>query len=83
MATRASMVGHGLTPDLAGAMTQKMLAGRTMLQGTVIGFDKTFILQTLAFVIVTPLLVFLRVKRTPAAGTQAPEAPRDVAMHLE
>ena len=83
MATRASMIGHGLTPDLAGAMTQKMLAGRTMLQGTVIGFDKTFVLQTIAFIVVIPLLLFLRVKRTPAAGAQAPEASREVAMHLE
>jgi hypothetical protein len=78
------MVGHGLTPDLASAMTQKVLAGRTALQGTVIGFDKTFILQTIAFFVVIPLLLFLRVKRAPAAGTQAaPEAPREVAMHLE
>jgi hypothetical protein len=65
-------------------MTQKMIAGRAVLQGTVIGFDKTFILQTIAFFVVIPLLLFLRVKRTPAAGTAAaPEAPREVAMHLE
>ena len=48
-----------------------------------IGFDKTFILQTIAFVIVIPLLLFLRVKRTKAAQGPAPEAPREVAMHLE
>ncbi|HEX4418873.1 MAG TPA: DHA2 family efflux MFS transporter permease subunit [Kofleriaceae bacterium] len=63
-ATRASMIAHGLSPDTAGAMTSQMLAGRTVLQGTVIGFDKTFILQTIAFIIVIPLLLFLRVKRT-------------------
>lgn len=84
MASRAAMIGHGLTPELAGAMTQKMIAGRAVLQGTVIGFDKTFVLQTIAFFVVIPLLLFLRVKRTPAAGTAAaPEAPREVAMHLE
>jgi hypothetical protein len=36
------------------------------LQGTVIGFDKTFILQALAFLIILPLLLFLRVKRAEA-----------------
>jgi len=83
MASRAAMLGRGLTPELADALTQRMIAGRAAVQGTVIGFDKTFILQTIAFVIVIPLLLFLRVKRTPAAATAAPEAPREVAMHLE
>lgn len=36
------------------------------LQGTVIGFDKTFILQAIAFIVVIPLLLFLRVKRAEA-----------------
>jgi DHA2 family multidrug resistance protein len=63
-ATRASMIAHGMSPDLAGAMTGKLIAGRIAVQGTVIGFDKTFILQTVAFVVVIPLLLFLRVKRT-------------------
>jgi DHA2 family multidrug resistance protein len=84
MATRAAMVGQGLNPDLAAALTQKMIAGRAALQGTVIGFDKTFILQTIAFVVVIPLLLFLRVKRTPTAGSAAgPEASREVVMHVE
>jgi len=39
-------------------------AGRVALEGVVIGFDKTFVLQTIAFVVVLPLLVFLRVQRT-------------------
>jgi DHA2 family multidrug resistance protein len=82
-ATRAAMMSHGATPELAGAMTQQALAGRTLTQGTVIGFDKTFILQTIAFVVVLPLLLFLRVKRIKAAQGPAPEAPREVAMHLE
>jgi DHA2 family multidrug resistance protein len=62
--TRAGMIAHGMTPDLAGAMTAKLVAGRIAVQGTVIGFDKTFILQTVAFFVVIPLLLFLRVKRT-------------------
>jgi DHA2 family multidrug resistance protein len=83
MATRSAIMAHGMSPDAASALTQQSLAGRTLLQGTVIGFDKTFILQTIAFVIVIPLLLFLRVKRTKAAQGPAPEAPREVAMHLE
>ncbi|HMG53779.1 MAG TPA: DHA2 family efflux MFS transporter permease subunit [Kofleriaceae bacterium] len=83
MATRAAMIGHGLTPELAGAMTQRAIEGRTLIQGAVIGFDKTFLLQAIAFVIVIPLLVFLRVKRAKAAHGPAPEPPREVAMHLE
>ena len=83
MATRGAIIAHGMGPDAANALTQQSIAGRTLLQGTVIGFDKTFILQTIAFVIVIPLLLFLRVKRTKAAQGPAPEAPREVAMHLE
>jgi DHA2 family multidrug resistance protein len=83
MATRAFFMAHGIAPDAATALTQQSLAGRTLMQGTVIGFDKTFILQTIAFVIVIPLLLFLRVKRAPATPAAAPEASREVAMHLE
>ena len=64
MATRQGLIGRGLSGDIAGALTQKMFAGRAMLQGTVVGFDKTFILQVIAFLATIPLLVFLRVKRT-------------------
>jgi DHA2 family multidrug resistance protein len=64
---KGSLVAHGLPPDAAAAMTQKLIAGRTLLQGTVIGFDKTFILQAIAFVVVIPLLLLLRVKRAPDA----------------
>ena len=77
------MIGHGMTGNMASAMTEQALEMRTKLQGTVIGFDKTFILQAIAFVIVIPLLLFLRVKREKAAHGPAPEAAREVAMHLE
>jgi len=61
--TRASLIARGFHGDLAGALTQRMIAGRTQMQGTVIGFDKTFVLQAVAFIVVIPLLLFLRVKR--------------------
>jgi DHA2 family multidrug resistance protein len=83
MATRSAIISHGVSPDAASALTQQAIAGRNLIQGTVIGFDKTFILQTIAFVVVIPLLLFLRVKRTKAEQGPAPEAPREVAMHLE
>ena len=60
---KAGIMARGFGADLAGAMGQKFLVGRAVMQGTVIGFDKTFILQAIAFVIVIPLLLFLRVKR--------------------
>jgi DHA2 family multidrug resistance protein len=63
-ATRAAMLARGFDLNTATALAQKTLAGRATLQGTVIGFDKTFILQTIAFLVVLPVLLFLRVKRT-------------------
>jgi len=64
IALKAQLVARGMSSDLATAMMQKTFAGRALLQGTVMGFDKTFMLQTIAFVVVLPLLFFLRVKRT-------------------
>jgi len=60
---KTGIMARGMDGDLAGAMSQKILAGRTLIQGTVLGFDKTFMLQTLAFIVIIPLLLFLRVKR--------------------
>ncbi len=73
--TKAALMMRGFSSDIAGALTQKTLAGRAVLQGTVIGFEKTFMLQTIAFVVVIPLLLFLRVKRT--------ETPAHVEMPAE
>jgi MFS transporter, DHA2 family, multidrug resistance protein len=50
----------------AGTLTARAAAGRVALEGVVIGFDKTFMLQAIAFIVVLPLLLFLRVKRTAA-----------------
>jgi DHA2 family multidrug resistance protein len=61
---KAGIMARGMDGDFAGAMSQKILAGRALVQGTVLGFDKTFILQTIAFIVIIPLLLFLRVKRS-------------------
>lgn len=63
-ATKAKLMAAG--PDVANALAHKAMAGRVALQGTVIGFEKTFVLQTIAFVVVLPLLFFLRVRRSSA-----------------
>jgi DHA2 family multidrug resistance protein len=87
---KAGLAMHGFGGDLAGAMTQKVIAGRALMEGTVIGFDKTFILQAIAFIVVIPLLLFLRVKRSAPTPAVAPSAsatasPDEVPlpMHLE
>jgi MFS transporter, DHA2 family, multidrug resistance protein len=61
---RSALAAHAtvLRPELP-ALDVHQVAGRATLQGVVIGFDKTFILQTIAFLVVLPLLLFLRVKR--------------------
>ena len=74
-ATRAQLMARGYSSDLATAIMQKSFAGRAMLQGTVMGFEKTFVLQTIAFVVVVPLLLFLRVRRD--------EKPAHVEMPME
>ena len=61
---KASLMARGFGADVAAAVTQKAIAGRALMQGTVIGFDKTFVLQAVAFIVVIPLLLFLRVKRS-------------------
>jgi DHA2 family multidrug resistance protein len=63
-AQQARLLATGVDLNTAAALTQRSLAGRAILQGTVLGFDKTFVLQTFAFLLVLPLLFFLRVKRT-------------------
>jgi MFS transporter, DHA2 family, multidrug resistance protein len=57
-----------LRPEVAVDLHQA--AGRVALQGTVIGFDKTFVLQAIAFLVVLPLLFFLRVKRDKPAHVE-------------
>ncbi|HSD88293.1 MAG TPA: DHA2 family efflux MFS transporter permease subunit [Kofleriaceae bacterium] len=63
---KMALVSRGFSSDMAGALASKSFFGRAALQGTVIGFDKTFVLQVIAFLAVIPLLLFLRVERTKA-----------------
>jgi len=63
---RGALVMRGMSPEFAQAFAYQSAGGRAALQGIVIGFDKTFVLQTFAFLVVLPLLLFLRVRREAA-----------------
>jgi DHA2 family multidrug resistance protein len=54
-------------PNLAHALTIKMLAGRVAVQSMVLAFEKSFLLQGLVFFAVLPLLVFLKTDK-PTSG---------------
>jgi len=54
-------VRGGLSALDAKQAALQTLAGQVQIQGTVLAFDKTFLLQSAAFIVVLPLLYFLRV----------------------
>jgi DHA2 family multidrug resistance protein len=62
---QVAVMHHQLTarlfdPNLAYAMTVKLLGLKAAMQGMVLAFEKSFLLQGLVFFAVLPLLVFLR-----------------------
>jgi DHA2 family multidrug resistance protein len=57
----AGMRAHGMGPAEAKHAALQAMAGIVSVQGTVLGFEKTFLVQGVAFVAVLPLLYFLRV----------------------
>jgi DHA2 family multidrug resistance protein len=65
-AMRAALVQRGMDLVTAQATAIRALAGRVTLQGTVLAFEKVFLLQGVVFVLVLPLLWFLRVDRSGA-----------------
>jgi DHA2 family multidrug resistance protein len=72
-AMKAGLLGRGLDPAAADAMTLAGLRGKVLVQGTVIGFDKAFLLQGIAFLAIIPILFFLRVDRSqPAPHVEMP-----------
>jgi DHA2 family multidrug resistance protein len=52
---------HGVSPSAARGGAIAMVAREVGLQGAVLAFEKTFLLQGVAFLVVLPLLYFLRV----------------------
>jgi DHA2 family multidrug resistance protein len=56
-----AMQTHGMTAGEANHAALQAMAGRVATQGAVLGFEKTFLVQGVAFLAVLPLLFFLRV----------------------
>jgi DHA2 family multidrug resistance protein len=57
----AGLQAHGMGPLEAKQAALRAMAGAVTMQGTVLGFEKTFLVQGVAFIGVLPLLFFLRV----------------------
>jgi DHA2 family multidrug resistance protein len=62
----AALGARGLGPVEAKQAALRALAGSAAQQGAVLGFEKTFLLQGVTFLVVLPLLFFLRVGRGKA-----------------
>lgn len=56
---------RGMDAGSAQHVALAATAGRVARQAVVLAFEKTFLLQVVAFVLVLPLLFFLRVERSP------------------
>jgi MFS transporter, DHA2 family, multidrug resistance protein len=63
-AIKHALLLHGASPDAAQMIAGRVLGGRAAVQSAVLGFDRVFMLQGIAFLGVLPLLLFLRVPRT-------------------
>jgi DHA2 family multidrug resistance protein len=63
---KGALMAHGMNAASAAATAGRVLYGKVAVQGTVIGFDRVFLLQGVAFLCVIPLLFFLRVPRHAA-----------------
>ncbi len=59
--TAAALQAHGMSALEAKQGALRAIAGSVARQGTVLGFEKTFLVQGVAFLAVLPLLFFLRV----------------------
>ena len=68
--------GGGLDLSSAEAGAVRALAGRVMREGTVIAFERVFLLQGIVFLGVLPLLLFLKSDR----GAPAPETHVELGM---
>jgi DHA2 family multidrug resistance protein len=63
----ATFQAHGMSMLDAKQMALRAVAGAVARQGTVLAFEKTFLLQGITFLAVMPLLFFLRVGKAPKA----------------
>jgi DHA2 family multidrug resistance protein len=60
---KGALMARGWSSDSATAFVAQALHGKVLVQGAVIGFEKTFLMQGLTFLLILPILFFLRVDR--------------------
>jgi MFS transporter, DHA2 family, multidrug resistance protein len=65
-ASTTFFAGHGMDPVAARQAAIETLSGRVALQANVLAFEKVFLLQAVAFVVVLPLVFLLRAPRHDA-----------------
>jgi MFS transporter, DHA2 family, multidrug resistance protein len=68
LAMKGQLLARGIDGPSADIMARQAFAGKATVQGLVLGFEKAFLLQGIAFLAVLPLLYFLRVNRTTSGG---------------
>ena len=59
-----ALISKGMNPAAANMLAPRFLIGSMYRQATVLSFDRIFILQGVLFLVVIPILYFLKVKRT-------------------
>lgn len=62
-----ALISRGMTSDVANIIAPRFLFGSMYRQATVLSFDRIFILQGVLFLLVLPVLYFLKVDRTQPA----------------
>ena len=72
-----ALTGRGMDPASAQAAAPAALASEVARQAMVLSFEKMFLLAGICFMVILPLLLFLKVDRSAEAGSPRPE------MHLE
>lgn len=63
---RATLIAHGVDPGAAPMLAGRAVGGAMMRQAMVLSFERVFLLQGALFLLVLPVLYFLRVRRTAA-----------------
>ena len=58
------LLAHGIDVGASKMMAGKVIGGAMYRQATVLSFDRVFIFQGILFLVVLPILYFLKVKRT-------------------
>jgi hypothetical protein len=62
------MARGGFDPTTAKSAALAALDGQVLQQAAVLAFEKTFLVSGIVFLAVLPLLLFLKVNRSGAAG---------------